>query len=443
MKIPAIPPDFWSRLASLSSEKLISLMDEAASPVPGGEYHHWDTLRHKQPPEGLTHEEWWAAVKMARVQMRKNLPLVATDGQPFGFTMPDPVLEMIQKIDSQASGQIQISEEVTNPATRDRYVVDSLIEEAITSSQLEGASTTGRVAREMIRAQRRPRDRDERMILNNYRGMEEVRKLRGKLLTPQRILQLQEVLTRGTLGDPGGAGRLRTKDDDIKVWDTRDGKVLHVPPPAGTLPERLDALCEFANQRSPDYFVHPAIRAAILHFWVGYDHPFVDGNGRTARALFYWSMHEQGYWLCEFLSISSILRKAPSKYARAYLYSETDQNDVTYFIIYQLRVLLRAISALHGYLKTRMSQLRETEACLRESEEMNHRQIGLLSHALRHPGARYSIRSHQNSHGVSYMTARSDLLSLAERNFLLRKKVGKRHVFIAPEQLAEKLQAGG
>lgn len=442
MKVPLKPPDINPIIRELSGERVADLISRHGDVLAHGKYLHWDALRHRQPPDGLTSEEWWAAVKLSRMPLRKNLPLHAKNGLPFYFMMVDPVVEMVQKIDSRASGQIRISEEVTNREMRDSYIVDSLIEEAITSSQLEGASTTGSVARNMLRTRRKPIDRDELMVLNNYHAMGEVKNLKGKKLSPEEMLRLQEVLTQNTLDDPGAAGRLRNDDDEIVVRDPRDQRILHVPPPAAELPDRINALCDFANKRTPDYFVHPVIRSIVLHFAVGYDHPFVDGNGRTARALFYWSMLDQEYWLAEFLSISGILKKAPAQYARSFLESETDDGDVTYFIIYQLEVILRAIKRLEKYLARKMTELRETEALLRRSDELNHRQLGLVSHALRHPGARYSIRSHQDGYRVSYMTARSDLLSLAERDLLLRKKSGNKIVFIAPENLVKLLKEG-
>lgn len=45
---------------------------------------------------------------------------------------------------------------------------------------------------------------------------------------------------------------------------------------------------------------------------IAYMHPFVDGNGRTARALFYWYMLKSGYWLTEYLSISRVIAKSKS-----------------------------------------------------------------------------------------------------------------------------------
>ena len=112
----------------------------------------------------------------------------------------------------------------------------------------------------------------------------------------------------------------------------------------------MQRLCDFANADEASLpFVHPVLRAILLHFMIGYDHPFADGNGRTARALFYWSMARSGYWLMEYTSISHILRKAPARYMRAYLHTETDKNDTTYFLLHQLQTIRQAIAALHDY----------------------------------------------------------------------------------------------
>jgi Fic family protein len=442
VKIPSCPPDYlkviqdWGRLDPGGFQKSIAL---GIGTLPGGKYRHWDNLVHLQPPEDLTHERWWALTKVARSAGMRRIPLLDKKARPFQFAIPDPVLEMTHAIDSNASGRIEISEEVTTPGTRDRYLVSSLIEEAITSSQLEGAATTTQVAKDMLRSGRRPKDKGERMILNNYRGMKLICELKEKPFTPQRIIQLQKQLTAGTLSDESAAGRLRRDDEKIVVWDQRDQTLIHEPPGARQLPKRLEALCAFANQNTPDFFIHPVMRAIILHFWLAYDHPFVDGNGRTARAVFYWSMLSQGYWLSEFFSISSILKRAPAKYMRSFLYTETDDNDVTYFILYNLKVIARAIDALHLYLEAKTEEARRTMALIRKSSDFNHRQIALLSHALRHPGAEYTIQSHRNSHNVVYETARSDLFDLAGRRFLEKRKLKNAYYFAAPDDLAGRL----
>ena len=336
--------------------------------------------------------------------------------------------------------------QVVSGEDRDRYLVSSLIEEAITSSQLEGASTTREKARDMLRSGRQPRDRSERMVLNNYHAMDLIRRLKDERFTPERILELHSIVTDGTLDKPDAAGRFRRSDERISVMDATHTVVLHAPPEAESLPERLTRLCNFANQEpGEEPFVHPVIRAIIVHFMLGYDHPFVDGNGRTARALFYWSVARSGYWLMEYLSISRLLLKAPAQYARAYLHTETDENDATYFILHQLAIIQKAIAALHQYLDRKVREQRSAEHLLRQSagmaDQLNHRQVALLSHALRHPGHGYTVKSHERSHRVTTQTSRTDLLKLAELKLLEQRKRGRKFVFYAPLDLDERIKA--
>jgi Fic family protein len=441
MKMPMPAPTMVEIVDKIAlGQKFAQLMQ--VGPTPGGKYLHWDEMRHREPPGDLTHHEWWAGVKLARQNLLKPVPLLDKSRSPFKYMLPDAVLRLLHQIDQNASGGIQLAEEVTNPATRDRYIINSLIEESITSSQLEGASTTAEVARDMLRSGRRPIDRSEQMILNNFNAMRFVQEHRGEKLTPLLVFELHRLVTDGTLDAGGQAGTFRTDEDNIVVSDYV-GNTLHIPPRAGELPARLQEMCEFANSRSDEGdFMHPVLRAIILHFWLAFDHPFVDGNGRTARALFYWSMLSQGYWLAEYLSISRILKEAPNQYVRAFLLSETDENDLTYFLLYQLRVIVRAIEDLKTYLRKKMFEIREVQALLKRSADLNHRQLALLSHALKHPGRQYTVQSHQTSHGVSTGTSRTDLLDLSGRRLLEQRKVGRTFVFTAPADLGLRLAAG-
>ena len=399
-------------------------------------YLHWDKLRRQRPPEGMTHQEYWFALKFARANTRRALPLLDKADRPFTFCLPDVVLEHLHHIDQDAAGRIKASEAVLNSDSRDQYLLRSLVEEAITSSQIEGAATTRDVAKDMIRSGREPKDKGERMILNNYRAMQQIRRTSDHFFTPGRILRLHARLTQDTLEDASAAGRLRRPHERVNVVDLTSNEVLHAPPPAEQLPERLGALCDFANGKTPDAFVHPVVRAIVLHFWLAYDHPFVDGNGRCARALFYWSMLRQGYWLTEFLAISPLIRRAYALYERAFLYTETDENDLTYFLVYHLELVRQSVKELHAYLKRKMEAVREAERLLRDSAGFNARQLALLTHALRHGEARYTIRSHQRSHNVVYQTARTDLMDLERKGLLTRRVVGKTFTFSPVPDLA-------
>jgi Fic family protein len=295
----------------------------------------------------------------------------------------------------------------------------------------------------MLRQGKKPKDHSEQMIFNNYQAMQFIREYKEEQLTPAMILQLHRILTEATLDDANKAGQYRGANDDIHVVDASESVLLHTPPDAAELPDRIERLCQFANDLDGKDFIHPVIRAIILHFMIGYDHPFIDGNGRTARALFYWSMANQQYWLMEFISISRIIKQAPAQYGRAYLYTETDDNDLTYFIIHQLEVIKKAINALHEHLERKATELHDVEKRLDGSVlqgQLNHRQLSILRHALDHPNAIYSIQEHQSAHKISYQTARTDLLKLADQfKILSKRKYGSSFVFVAPPDLGQKL----
>jgi Fic family protein len=440
----ATPPSFDDLLAKLSSDsaRLVEVMRVPAADNGSG-YIHWDKLRHLDPPGDLTPEEWWFSVKWSRQHQLRRLPLADPSGRHFTYSQPDPALRLLRHVDQRCSGEIAMPEVVTaDDQARQHYLVNSLMEEAIRSSQLEGATTSRRVAKELLRSGREPKDRSERMILNNYRALQFMRQV-GTSLQPATVLELHRILTEGTLDDPSAAGRLQTPEDErVGVYERGGNRLLHKPPPAEQLPARLEALCDFANEPDDaEPFIHPAVRAILLHFWLAYDHPFEDGNGRTARALYYWYMRTRGYWLVDYLTVSQILAKAPTGYARSFLETETDERDTTYFILYQLHVVERAVAELHKYLARKAKEIRDVEQLMRAgSAELNHRQLALLSHAIRNPEQIYTFQTHAASHTVTHETARTDLLALVDKGLLERHRVGRRHTFTAHRRLAERLK---
>jgi Fic family protein len=270
--------------------------------------------------------------------------------------------------------------------------------------------------------------------------MQFIRERRDVPLTPELVRELHGIITSETLDHPEDAGRLREEGDQVRVMDQSDGTLLHVPPAAKELPGRMRAMCEFANGGG-DGFIHPVVRAVLVHFWLGYDHPFCDGNGRTARALFYWSMLNQGYWLTEYISISRVLKNAPAKYVNSYLHSETWPYDATHFVRFQLEAIQRSIVDLHHYLERKMQQVHQVEAILHNNRDLNHRQMALLSEALRSPSLVITMKSHKETHRVSNETARQDIYKLRDMGLLESWKRGKRLEF-TPVKGLEKVLAG-
>jgi len=441
MKKPERAPSLAEVFSSQDTVKdLLRVPSSSIATIP--EYIHWDKLRRRKLQEGVTHMQMWGRLKLDRAGSLKPIPLLGTDGLPFQFCVPSSVQEALHKIDSGGGGWISFPEQITNPQTRDRYLIRSMIEESITSSQLEGAATTREVAKELIRTNRAPQTKGEQMIVNNYATMQKIKALKDEKLTPDMVFGIHREVTFKTLKDESKAGTFRSADDNVYVGDDY-GEVFHEPPHASTLEHRLDQMCAFANGDTPGFFIHPVLRAIMLHFWLAYDHPFVDGIGRTARALFYWKMLNHGYWLFEYISISQILLKAPAKYYRSFLYTETDENDLTYFVDAQTRVIQKAILDLHDYLDRKTKEFQDALAYIRGKQHFNHRQIDLLRHALKHPYHRYTIQGHMRSHGIVYQTARTDLLELNEMGLVTKSKLGRALTFTPMDDIQERLRELG
>ncbi len=446
MKIPVKPPDFLELLRKsfkADSPERTALIQGAELVNKNSEYLHWDKLMHLEAPKGFTSEMWWLAIKFARNSLYKNLKVYDKSNQPFKIATPDQVFKELYWLDVNTAGSISSELPIYNPHMKNTYLIRSFVEEAINSSQLEGASTTRNVAKEMIRQGRTPQNKDEQMIYNNYLAMQFIKEYKSEKLTPAMILELHKILTEKTLDNPTDAGIYRKDTDDIHVVNGQ-GQILYTPPMADQINEKIEQICNFANNSDSDVFVHPIIRAILLHFFLAYVHPFVDGNGRTARALFYWSVANQGYWLLEFLSISRIIKQAPSQYGRAFLYTETDNNDTTYFVIHQLEVIKKAIIQLRSFIDKKVANIKFANNLLAHSSQLknklNYRQLSLLRHALKNPGYIYSVKEHQNTHGIVYETARTDLIKMADKyKLLIKQKRGAAFAFVSPTDLKKRI----
>lgn len=439
MRIPATPPQFEKPLGALtvfqdSPERLGKAILSSRKGSSERSYHHWDDLRFRPIPQDWSAEEYWAITKMSRMP-QIFVPLSPLPGtHPLHFNRANIVLENLRTIDVKAAGAINSSEIPNAPGSGARYLTRSLIEEPFSSSVLEGAATTRERARAMIDDNQQPKSEGDIMVLNNYRAMQHIKSLPSDELTPEIILEFHRILTQDTLKRPEMAGRLRD-NNDIVIGDDFTGDVFHDPPDFETLSERLDSLCKFANGHSEDMpYMHPITKAIILHFMLAYDHPFVDGNGRTARALFYWSVLRDGYWLLEYASISHILRKAPAQYGRAFLLTETDDNDLTYFLLHQTEVIIRALDELDSYLERQKRKMLSAEALLKD-ETLNRRQKTLLVDFLKYRKTQITRNEHMRREDVSYLTASKDLDELWYKNWLVRRWQGRTAIHVAGPHL--------
>jgi Fic family protein len=407
---------------------------DLASLAKDGNYLHWDELRHRKPPLDISHEEWWVALKLARHRravrvdaMTRAYRALGPHAHRFEITNLVEIQERLHALDRFDVAGILVTTR-RDGDVRTEYRVRQLIEEAISSSEIEGARpTTREIARQLVRENRPPSSRDEAMILNNFRAMERILELHqeGRAITTDDLLELHHILGESALEVEGAAGKFRGPEHRVTVEDAQ-GETWYTPPPAEGLEDRVAALLRFAaREEEESEFIHPIVRAIVCHFWLAYEHPFRDGNGRMARALFYWCMLRYGYEIAEFLSISGPIDRSPKRYYLAFAHTETDGGDLTYFVLHQLDVIEHALTELEDHLEQRAAAMTRLAQIISGFEDLNHRQRALLQHAIRNPSGTYTIEGHARSHRVHYVTAQKDLADLVKRRFLAARQDGQ------------------
>lgn len=86
--------------------------------------------------------------------------------------------------------------------------------------------------------------------------MRRIRDLKDLALTPDVVFEVHRMVTDDTLDDPTAAGRFR-RPDEKTVVSGEYGEVVHTPPIATELPERMALMCDFVTNLTPDAFVFP------------------------------------------------------------------------------------------------------------------------------------------------------------------------------------------
>ncbi|WAI00533.1 Fic family protein [Methanogenium organophilum] len=386
-------------------------------------YIHWDDLRRRDLP--FQRELFWMLLKTIRNPASVKINI---GDELFTFVALEKFQWKLHQIDKESPAPIDsLIGQTPSESSKRQYLANSIMEEAIASSQLEGAATTRQVAKKFLREGKAPADKSERMILNNYVTIEGLKELRDFPLSIELIVRIHQMITWGTMEKSEDEIHFRSSNDVVVQDKVDPEKIYHVPPDFNKIPEMLESLCQFANDG--DTFVHPILKAIILHFLIGYIHPFNDGNGRTARALFYWYLLKHGYVLFEYLSISQIFVNAPAKYIKAYLYTETDENDMTYFIDYNIGIINRAMDELKRYIESAKAEEREALVLVEKIPGISFRQAEILKDFIKHPDRFYSISEIAGKYRVSLPTARSDLFGLEEAGKILKIRDGKKWIF--------------
>lgn len=398
----------------LSNQNMKSLFQKIDS-----EYLYWDKVKY-MAPKGVDKQVLWQAVK---IQRRLKAQEIQFGNCVFHFTITKDMLALLHDFDMNLGGSLGTKSII--PATdKSYYLISSIMEEAIASSQMEGASTTRRIAKDMLRKQLKPINKSQQMIANNYETINQISKGADKEFSLEGILDIHRTISNKTLDNAEDEGVFR-RNDDVLVVDGITGFIAHTPPSFKEIDKMILDLCDFANNESGDNFIHPIIKAVIIHFVLAYIHPFVDGNGRTARSLFYWYMIKKGYWLTEYLSISRIIYTNKKAYEKAFLYTENDGNDLSYFIQYHLEVMKKAFEELKKYLQRKIDEQQNIYR-FEGISHINERQRYVLQAISDSKRVLFTPKELATQFDVSAKSARTDLQELVKMGYLTATYLNKR-----------------
>ena len=390
-------------------------------------YLSWEKFRHQVVTDRFSIEEAWLSTMLKRQASGEVTPIKTESGKFFSFGVTREQQKMLRVIDAQCSGNYIADVTLPDGQQKQRLQVSGLIEEAINSSQLEGASTTRQIAKEMIQSGRAPRTESESMVLNNFFAMERIEEWEKRDLDETFLFEVHAILTKNVLPE-NEQGAFRNDEDGIVVSDPVTGEIFHRAPSVSFVKEQLESLYRFANSSEKENDWHPFVKACMLHFWIGYLHPFTDGNGRTARIIFYWYLIKNDYWMFRYVSTSKMIKQSKKTYGEAYLLTEqADEIDLGYFIQYILRTTLLSIEDFKKYLIRKRREEAETRKSLYK-KNLNDRQIELISTLSKHHG-QIDIETYKKKFSLVYETARRDLLDLEEKRILRKRKDGKRYVY--------------
>lgn len=444
MKILKHAPRTSELLPKFASDPAMTLRILGAAKELKGDflaYRHWEKVKYHRPlPDGFSPEAWWCALKMIRSATSQNLPLIGVGGKPVQHTWPADLAERLRILGARLGAKAPLGSAGSGLSVVSGLKGHMLIDESMSSSFIEGASTSREKAHELLSTARKPRDISERMIANNFRAIKHACAVASQSMTPDRLLEIHRLLTEDTLEDPGQVGRFRVEADKT-VLRNGDEEVVFTPPPAGELAARVAKFCDFANASGPDSAsMDPVLRAILLHFWVAYDHPFADGNGRTARAMFYWSMVRSGFPLVQHVSLSGAILGDSPAYYNAFQFVEADEDDATYFILNQVEMLEAALRKLDEEAEAKMPAGEIIGDRFSKIDGFNSRQQRFVVQNLGSPGSVHTLSGYKNAFEVTTMTAWRDLDGLLNAGLLDRgKKLGRAHAYVVPADLMSRI----
>lgn len=393
-------------------------------------YRSLENIRHRLKQNGESEKDSESQISnVLKARKLGAIPLfLKSIDKKFWFFPADCIMRKIREIE--VDGQ-QVYELIhRNSSFEKDFYLDATIEEAISSAIYEGANSTRAEAQQLIASGSPPKTKDEWMLVNNFRAMQWIKENKTKEVSKDLILNIHEIVTRNTLSgdDINFAGKFR---NDRVFVHSRTNEVKHEGIDFKKIETAIDEAIEVTT-KNPRY-LPPLLKGILLHYFIAYIHPFFDGNGRTARTLFYFKAMKNSLPFVELLSVSAYLKNYGRQYEKSFEDVVSNQLDITYFIDFNLDALLKAVKKVREKVEFLVKIVN-----LKARYELSDFQIVLLQKTALHKFRKIDVESFAAEIGRSREIARQELKKLSDLGFMVEERESKKFVYtISLETLAK------
>lgn len=374
-----------------------------------------DEIKHRLKQQGIKESDW-PAISKEIIATRKTgaVTLFFKSIEPkFWFYPADVIHKKIDEIEKLGKSLYeQINKNIT---FKNDFLLDSSIEEAITSAIYEGAHSTRAQAEQLIASGDRPKSKDEWMLINNLQAMKWVKENQSAPLTRDAILRIHKIVTENTLEGDDANFQGKFRNDTVFVGSHEGIKHAKIE-------QAIDEMIQLTTN-NPRYF-HPLLKGILVHYFMGYIHPFFDGNGRAARTLFYFKSIRNQLDYVELLSVSAYLRSHGKQYEKSFEKVKDNEYDLTYFIDFCLDSMssaLKEVSRKVNYLLRMMD--------LKDEFGLSQTQVGLMQRMALHKFRTIDIEEYAQQISKSREFARQELKHLLDLDLVSEIKVSKKLVY--------------
>ena len=363
----------------------------------------------------------WEELMEYRKNIGIEIPLIDQKSKNIFFVLTDKLKENIAKIDDLARQNIfeELDEE-----TKMNVMLGAQADEAFYSSVIEGAHTTKKRTKDMIEKKEQPKNKDEQMVLNNYNALIYVLEKISNPISEGIILDIYHIITNSTLEIDEVVEKYRTGENEVRNLE----EVIYIPPKVENVEGMMNLLIHFIRTES-DERIHPILKAIIIHYYFVYIHPFYDGNGRTARALTYMYLIQNGYSFFKYFSISNLIKEARQGYYKSIKNSEDYESDMTYFAIFYTEMILKSIVKVRNDFKREYLKQVIKLDLEKRGVALNKRQEKIIEKTISFGKESIDIEFYRKTNKVTQETARKDLNILVEMRVYLKEKVGKKYQY--------------